>query len=417
MLVFLGLLSLVCGCPFQPKIATDMDKNLAMLTKHGGRVGGKNGFEIAVKINKQAKMNGWNMQPCGDFSLEELNGIIKELFCHHSKELQDIYERAPASHKDGRMRRFTTIEEYEKSWARESQLGNDDDTLTILRDAKCAEVLMHWTHHVPAEAKNDLLDTIRLPMLPIAKSLETFKAHVEAKETHVASFSCLTGHGMNGTVSDHQWPHWPEEVHYYGTGYGAYPFWLGPSGQGGNGPLEVWYSEKQSAERYYHHSCGMKEAGYSSDVPCIHLFVGKQPSPAAYLYTASGDFCCVSGPQGGGRHQEKLAPPATDFMDFMDYQGEVDFTGPYYKGKVKYYLLELPRNEPVTWFWYMTDLDGHPVQQGEGGKNEDDDSGAGIQIYHSYNTSSFKQPDTPYNSSMFAVPSICTSTTKTCYFP
>ena len=41
-------------------------------------------------------------------------------------------------------------------------------------------------------------------------------------------------------------------MHYDGTGHGAYPFWLGAAGDGGSGPIEVWWSESQAAEKFYH---------------------------------------------------------------------------------------------------------------------------------------------------------------------
>merc|ERR1712178_12276 len=101
---------------------------------------------------------------------------------------------------------------------------------------------------------------------------------------------------------------------------------MGPSGTGGSAPIEVWWSEKQLAEKFYHHACGMSEAGASEDAPCYHLMLGGQPNPTAYLYTAKEDFCCVSGPTSSSATRsrrlqsgqvEKLAAPQSDFMDLM----------------------------------------------------------------------------------------------------
>ena len=40
------------------------------------------------------------------------------------------------------------------------------------------------------------------------------------------------------------------------------------TGEGhGQGEIEVWWSEKQNAEKFYHASCGMSEAGASADAP------------------------------------------------------------------------------------------------------------------------------------------------------
>lgn len=201
---------------------------------------------------------------------------------------------------------------------------------------------------------------------------------------------------------------------------------MGPEGQGGKAPIEVWWSEKQHAEKFYHSTCGMSEAGASKDGPCYHLFVGAQPNPTAYLYTASEDFCCISGPtktsgrrlqSGGG--SELLSAPQSDFMDQMTDSGEMDFKGDFYSGKVKKYIMQLPQTEAVTYFWYLTTPEGLPVEQGEGGLPSSDDKpsnpGGGILIWHEYNTSSFES--VTLDPSVFAVPEVCKNTYSTCQFP
>jgi len=236
----------------------------------------------------------------------------------------------------------------------------------------------------------------------------------------------------NTSTSDHKWPHWPAELHYHGKGHGAYPFWMGGSGTGGKAPIEVWWSEKQHAEKFYHSSCSMSEAGASKDAPCYHLMLGAQPNPTAYLYTASEDFCCISSPGGASQNSsiqtgrrlqsgytEQLAPPQSDFMDLMTDSGEMNFTGDFYSGKVKKYIMQLPDSEPVKYFWYLTTADGLPIEQGEGGLPSSDDiptqPGKGILIWHEYNTSSF---DTAaIDPSIFSVPNVCQKTYTMCAFP
>merc|ERR1712146_405040 len=120
-------------------------------------------------------------------------------------------------------------------------------------EAKCAEVLMLWVHHVPQEGK-DSLKAMALPKLP-EFNFERLKQSPALAGRYTSSFSCVTGHNMqSNSESDHKWPHWPAEAHYHGMGHGAYPFWMGPSGQGGKGAIEVWWSEKQKAEKFYHSS-------------------------------------------------------------------------------------------------------------------------------------------------------------------
>ena len=104
----------------------------------------------------------------------------------------------------------------------------------------------------------------------------------------------------------------------------------------------------------------MREAGYSANVPCYHLFVGGQPAPKAYLYTAKGDFCCISGPKSNGAEDDdeafggvqRLAAPQSDFMDTMVLNEKWgNISGTFYSGPAKQYLITLPRGQPVTYFW------------------------------------------------------------------
>jgi len=148
-------------------------------------------------------------------------------------------------------------------------------------------------------------------------------------------------------------------------------------------------------------------------------------SPQAYLYTKDEQTCCIAEPSGsrngfkfpppGG--SETLAPPQGTFWNTFTYKGEVDFNGVNYQGKTKYYVLS-GVNEPVTDFWYFTDLDGKPVQQGEGGTGPTDQgypTSIGHTIWHDYDQSSFDT--SAIDSSVFSVPAACQSTSLSCSFP
>merc|ERR1719498_2308152 len=228
----------------------------------------------------------------------------------------------------------------------------DPTSSTALREAKCAEVLMLWVHHLSQDGR-ELLKDITLPRLP-AFQVSHLQGEQSVADRYATSFTCVTGHNMQtGHTSDHKWPHWPAEAHYHGKGHGAYPFWMGGEGSDGTSPIEVWWSEKQLAEKFYHESCGMDEAGYSKNAPCYHLFRGGQPNPTAYLYTATEDFCCISGPsssatkpsrrlQSGPGGNELLSAPQSDFMYKMTDSGTMDFKGDFYSGTVKKYIMQLP---------------------------------------------------------------------------
>jgi hypothetical protein len=166
--------------------------------------------------------------------------------------------------------------------------------------------------------------------------------------------------------------------------------------------------------------------------PCVHLMLAPgttvSPSlttgaPHAYLYTEDESKCCISEPTAsivsfppsGG--SETLAPSQGTFWNTFTDKGEVDFSGVYYKGKAKYYVMT-GVNEPVRDFWYFTDLDGKPVQQGEGGKGPTDQgypASIGYTIWHDYDQSTLDS--SPIDSSVFAIPAACQSTVEQCTFP
>ena len=80
-------------------------------------------------------------------------------------------------------------------------------------------------------------------------------------------------------------------------------------GEGESGLIEVWWSESQAAELFYHEGCYLSEVGYQAtngSVPCYHLMVGALGHAKAYLYSADGLFCCES-----TGSKEDLAPPGT----------------------------------------------------------------------------------------------------------
>lgn len=342
----------------------------------------------------------------------QLDETIRTMWKHLSSELQAQYSSA-----DGRTLQHQTLAEYEARWSSEKALLMDDSSAQLLQEAKCAEVAMMWAHHLPEAGKKALaaMPVPSVPVFDLEKGL--------ASKQYAESFTCVSGHNMRSNdASDHVFPHWPAEVHYNGTGHGAYPFWGGPAGQGSKGPIEVWWSETKESEKFYHESCGMYEFGYYKKgyqmVPCYHLFVGGQPSPKAWMYTADEDFCCES----SGLNQ-KLSAPQSNFMDDMTEGEAMEFHGTYHDssrdGKVRKWIMDLGRNQPVRYFWYLTTQDGRPVEQGEGGLPSSDDqptsSGQGITVWHEYDTKTFKAAT--LDASVFEIPEICKTSTKTCAFP
>jgi len=378
-------------------IASQADLVRASSKNQTARLGGSNPHEIADKINGFLAKAQVDVKDCHAHSIQELNGLIRSMFPHLSKDLLSIYDQM-----DGRSNRLETLKEYEKLWISES----DSDTT---RDGKCAEVLMLWAHHLTESSKASL--RLSLPTLPVHDEQKASDSELYATRT-----SCVTGHAMvagGDGSNDHQWPHWPEELHYHAKGHGAYPFWWGGGSDSGDADLEVWFSEKFGAEKFYHSTC----TGQSSWLTgaCTHLmFASGRNAGQAYLYTDS--TCCKS--QASGGRAEVLSPSQGNFVDVFSYQGEVDFNGLYYQGQAKYYTMKLPSTEPVQDFWYFTDLNGMPVQQGEAGVGPTDQgypASRGHTIWHDYNPSSLDTSG--IDDSVFDIPSHCQSTSLTCAFP
>jgi len=276
---------------------------------------------------------------------------------------------------------------------------------------------MIFAHHLSETSKKSFRNT--LPTVPVYDEAKA------SDKTYAQALSCKTGHAMTkGGGSTHQWPDWPEELHYKAIGHGAYPFWWGGGSDSANADLEVWWSEKQGYELFYHSKC-TGTFSWQDGSACYHLMLAPvgNAEPKSYMFNEAakqgktldqGAHCCLTNPKSGGI---TLAPSQGDFWNTFTYKGEVDFNGVYYKGKAKYYVL---RNVPgaVADFWYFTDLDDKPVQQGEAGTGPSDQgypTSRGHTVWHDYDPSSL---DTSSQSSSYGeVPAYCQTTTTSCAFP
>jgi hypothetical protein len=391
---------------------SDLDLRRASQTVPGALYVASEPGHIATRLNMHlTNLAKKQVKSCDSFTLSELLETLTSLWAHRSPQLADHY-----GIEDGRSYPHSDVSDFEVAW---KSLGSADASL----GAACADVAKLFVHHLTESARKAVLKNpkLSLPLLAAYNSSHAAKGKVYAE-----SLTCVVGHNMTQRTYDHNWPHWPEEAHYYGYGHGAYPFWQGGGSGSGDPDLEVWYSQTRFAEKLYHNACATSElTGYSKDVPCYHMMLGSEPNPVAYLWTKDEDYCCKAEtsssetnkslrfpPSGGGGG---MTAPQADFMDTMTYQGTGTFSGHFYTGDVKKYTLELADSEPVTWFFYYTTPDGHPVCQGEGGNAPDSQKGRGIFVWHEYNVTSFQA--TTHSDSTFAVPDVCKQTTYTCGFP
>lgn len=367
---------------------------------------------IASRLNVHLKQLAKSKaKDCMTYTVSELRKILTALWIFKSPQLSQHY-----SATDGRGYPHDDVAGFEAAWA---SLGDGEASIS----AACADVAKLFVHHLTESGRQEALKdpTLSVPLLAAYD-----EKHAQTGNAYASSLTCVVGHNMTKRTYDHNWPHWPAEAHYYGYGHGAYPFWVGGGSGSGSPDLEVWYSQNRFAEKLYHNNCGTSQlSGYSGgNVPCYHMMLGAEPNPVAYLWTKNEDYCCKAEEASATSGKSLLFPPSggggmtasqADFMDNMNYVGTGTFSGEFYSGQVKKYTLELASSEPVTWFFYYTTPDGHPVCQGEGGDAPNSQKGAGIFVWHEYNVTSFQA--TTHTDDTFAVPSICQSTSYTCEFP
>merc|ERR1719446_1674758 len=332
-------LSLLCGAAIAQDVflgkegqaATAVDLSRAHRPK-ASALAGESAEEIATKLNRVLKKVGGAGKSCDAHSVEELNAVMKLLLEVSDDQLQDIYVQ------NGDLRARRLMSDYEQSW----QESRDDATT---RHTRCFQIGELWAHHLPEAAKKTLAQ--KVPELPVFDS-------ANKDSEYKASATCQDGHKMvtgGDGASTHEWPNWPEQLHYKAKGHGAYPFWWGGGSDDGTADLEVWWSEKFGAEKFYHSSC-TGQSLYMIGKPCTHLMFAKDTNAGqAYLYTDS--YCCKSQASASGGSfgpGEILYPSQGNFMDIFTYKGDVDFNGVHYQGKAKYYLYSLPSSEPITDF-------------------------------------------------------------------
>ena len=368
------------------------------------------------------KTSGLEVRPCDDWSLEALDDTLDLLDTLSHPELEAEYVRRGDARGGGRARRaaLTELRVYESH----------------VRSARCAEAAQRYAHHLSSEARAEFAATSALPGLNERPGPSSSPA-VDAAVAN--AYTCQTFHSFDATKvtdddNDHDWPHWPTEATYEGTGYGPFPFWGGAGDlsldTGAN--LSVAYSAVHNAERILHSSCDLSTHGGPRDkVECAHLWkqfdLDGKTYHMAWLYTtkgfsadADGAFCCISSNE---RAQMPLTAPPRDFMDLLDDSGTVDnYTNAYFPDGITVRNYTTAINfAGTTYFWYLTDTAGHPVEQGEGCVQsprrechpEDQEA---LYVYHTYDTTSFKQTTFDYNTT-FALPDVCRGIKVECLMP
>jgi hypothetical protein len=402
----------------------------------GPHVVGAGHVFMTMKLNAALRvMKDVKLKDCDDFSVEELIALQRRLHRAREPALEAVYKKL---HDDGRRMSVFGVfaedmQEIEKLWAKElDALKTDPALVNATRDRKCHEAIMWFVHHVPQVTQAKLRQEITLPLLPQRKRYEVTNSSKGEGFPPSGGLGCDTAHATQSAVKNDKYVEWPEELTYSALGHGAFPFWdnggpgcshCDPSVSSG-AQLKVRYSAKLNSEILMHANCGdmtwTGSSGAPNKSPCNHIFT---PDKGAFIYTpktslepeADGSFCCRS--VAAGSKQFTGAVPR-DWMKTGKYVGSYDnFRGDHYSGSI----------EMFTWveagleFWYYTQTDGTPVQQGEGcyfpkGKTPQAcDKMLPIVLYHDFDPATFKNAS--FTQADFDVPDICKSTTVSCSIP
>ena len=172
----------------------------------------------------------------------------------------------------------------------------------------------------------------------------------------------------------------------------------------------------QNAERLDHASCDMAGVGYKDGTPCTHLFLD---NAVAYLFSQDRQFCCQSSAPAA-QDRCHLTRPQRDFMDVFNFTGVIDYKSEdgLYNGKAKQFTMHLT-NPSNFYFWYVTDMDDKPIEQGEGpcpmysSSGDRNCQGPPKMLFHQYHPGTFKEAT--LDASVFAVPDVCAKTTTKCF--
>jgi len=267
-----------------------------------------------------------------------------------------------------------------------------------------------------------------------AKDEATAAAATKIFGNYQASVGCSACHAAGATQANTESKIWPDSLSYNATGYGAFPFWdntgagctaCDPSVDTAS-RLSVKYSATLNSELLMHSACG--SMSWTGDAnapakgdPCNHLF---KEGEGAFIYTpvsaldptADGNFCCRTYSATSTNFPGAVPKDWARAMTYWGTTQNQTFPGVYYNGDIKIYW-----GAGVVDFWYYEDVNGNPIEQGEGCYFPGVDRKTAcayqlpIVLWHDYEPATFKA--TPHSASEFEVPQVCKTTTVSCAAP
>lgn len=132
---------------------------------------------------------------CEDLTHDELNNVYLKVLPNMDEEMNAIY-----TFNDDRRQSKYSLEDYQQLWKEErSRVVHSDDKYgpgtshyNMVRDGKCAEMLMWWTHHL-SEGTQQMLTSSEgfvLPLMPDAGAVDTvdsmYAYQVSCSDCHIS---------------------------------------------------------------------------------------------------------------------------------------------------------------------------------------------------------------------------------------
>lgn len=162
---------------------------------------------IFSAMNRHLQRQPYSTQPCESYSHDQLNELARELWTHRSPALAAIY------HEAGDKRGFhfdadDALSYKERLWAQEKLLataqpdrhGTGSEHHAMVRDGKCAELVMWWIHHLPREAREKLAAQpgFAVPLMP-AHGLSATAVNASSALSSSSSSSHVDQHALEYT--------------------------------------------------------------------------------------------------------------------------------------------------------------------------------------------------------------------------
>jgi hypothetical protein len=227
---------------------------------------------------------GFTTKPCADFGLDELDDLYAAVLQSVNPAFDKVYE-AQADPRTLRVKDISSFESHVEGERRHLAAVGDADLTSVVRDGKCAELAMMLTHHLEADAREELAALFSVPELSAEKhafTSDASPAHQAIHTRYQEQATCAICHEDQADTSNPL-----NAPQSWGQAHVAY------QEEGGFGvdgePAEVRYSN-----RWYNWDLkALREETLDPDTGAVtfgYVHIG----PTMYLYQPRFSFCSAA---------------------------------------------------------------------------------------------------------------------------